>query len=305
MRAYGHENDGVTKVPHEAEYLVAAARKLLEEEGATLGGVAEWMTESAGPTVSGRPWSPTTLRRRLRNPAIAGLRRNTEGELVEGPAEPLIPRELFEAIDRHFRQNERGQVPQHVYLLSGGTAQCDLCESPLVSRSTSKGARGYMCEAEGCGKIWISAPPLDEYVAERMLAKLSRPNTLQKLAAARDRIVSAAEGASRQLGELDLRRKELAEQLGAASLRMLDYQTAVKSLEGKRKAALAVQRRSKYLGELPELTQEGLTEWWHHTAGDEQRRALLQLVVERVRVEPATKRGSNKFDEQRFNIVYR
>jgi hypothetical protein len=38
MRAYGHENDGITRVPHEAEYLIAAARKLLEEEGALRSG---------------------------------------------------------------------------------------------------------------------------------------------------------------------------------------------------------------------------------------------------------------------------
>ncbi|MDQ8706811.1 recombinase family protein [Streptomyces sp. LHD-70] len=305
MRAYGHENDGITKVPREAEYLVAAARKLLEEEGATLGGVAAWMTETAGPTVAGRPWSPTSLRRRLRNPAVAGLRRNAEGELVPGVTEPLMDRELFEAIDRHFAERERGQVPQHTYLLSGGIAKCDLSDTTLVSRSTSKGVRGYQCEAEGCGKIWISAAPLDAYVSDRALARLSRPNTLDKLAKLRDELKREAEAAAVELAQLDKRKGELAGELGANGLTLQEYKQAKASLDAARKAAQETRQRGKYLGQLPELTEEAIRDWWENTAGDEQRRAFLQLVIREVRVEPAAKRGSNKFDEQRFNIVFR
>lgn len=311
MRAYGHENDGITRVPHEAEHLAAAARKLLEEEDATLGGVAEWMTQEAGPTVFGRPWSPTTLRRRLRNPAIAGLRRNAEGELVDGPADPLLSderseaRKVFEALDEYFSKKERGKVPQHVYLLSSGTATCDLCESELVSRSSSKGARGYMCEAEGCGKIWISAPPLDEYVAERVRARLARPNTLRKLAALRDQVLQQASEATRTVAELEAQKEELSKALGANELTVKDFQAARKELDRLRRSALEVQRRGKYVEELPELTEDGLTEWWYETAGAEQRRVLVQLVVAEVRVEPAARRGSNKFDEERFTIRYR
>ncbi|MBC9717871.1 recombinase family protein [Streptomyces sp. TRM66268-LWL] len=304
MRAYGHESDGVTRIPHEAEYLIAAARKLLDED-ATLGDVAEWMTKTAGPTVSGRPWAPTTLRRRLRNPAIAGLRRNADDELVSGVAEPLMERELFEAIDGYFKERERGQVPQRAYLLSCGIAMCDPCGSELVSRSSSKGARGYQCEADGCGKIWISAPPLDEYVSARALARLERPSTLQKLRKLRDDLQVAAEAAAKKVPELDKRKRELAAALGATSLTMEEYRLAKSSLDQTRKDVLAILRRAKYLDELPELTIEGLSDWWANTSGNEQRRALLQLVIREVRVEPATKRGSNKFDEQRFNIIYR
>ncbi|MEU3783457.1 recombinase family protein [Streptomyces sp900129855] len=305
MRAYGHENDGITRVPHEAEHLVAAARKLLGEEGATLGSVAEWMTKEAGPTVFGRPWSPTTLRRRLRNPAVAGLRRNAEGELVEGPAEELLSRATFEALDEYFSKKERGKVPQHVYLLSSGTAVCDLCDAELVSRSSSKGARGYMCEAEGCGKIWISAPPLDEYVSDRVLARLSRPNTLRKLAALRDQVLEQAKEATRTLAELDVQKDELSKALGANELTVKDFQAAKKEMDRLRRSMLDIQRRGKYVEALPELTEEGLTEWWHETAGAEQRRVLVQLVVAEVRVESAARRGSNKFDEDRFTIRYR
>jgi hypothetical protein len=263
------------------------------------------MTKEAGPTVFGRPWSPTTLRRRLRNPAVAGLRRNAEGQLVDGPAQELLSRETFEALDEYFSKKERGKVSQHVYLLSSGTAVCDLCDAELVSRSSSKGARGYMCEAEGCGKIWISAPPLDEYVSDRVLARLSRPNTLRKLAVLRDQVLEQAKEATRTLAELAVQKGELSRALGANELTVKDFQAAKKEMDRLRRSMLDVQRRGKYVEELPELTEEGLTKWWHETAGAEQRRVLVQLVVAEVRVESAMRRGSNKFDEDRFTIRYR
>jgi len=93
--------------------------------------------------------------------------------------------------------------------------------------------------------------------------------------------------------------------LGAKELTVKDFQNAKKELDRLRRSLLELQRRGKYVEELPELTEEGLTKWWHETAGAEQRRVLVQLVVAEVRVEPATRRGSNRFDEERFTIGYR
>ncbi|WP_149183276.1 recombinase family protein [Streptomyces sp. TRM49041] len=306
MRAYGHETDGVTAVPEEAAYLAAAAERLLEG-AATLADTAQWMTETAGPTVFGRPWSPTTLRRRLRNPGIAGLRENADGELVKGPAEPLVDRDTFDALQELFTRNERGQgsKPAHVHLLSGGTAVCDLCDSPLVSRSTANGGRGYVCETAGCGKVRIAAEPLDKYVAERAIARLGRAGMMKRLADLRDGFVAESEEAARFLDGLRSHKDELARAFGAKDLSLGEFKKAKEALEARRSQAMAAMRRGKYLGELPELTVEALVEWWNETAGQEQRRALLQLIVAEVRVGPAAVRGSRRFDETRFDILWR
>ncbi|MFF3060155.1 recombinase family protein [Streptomyces sp. NPDC057909] len=305
MRAYGHETDGVTAVPEEAAHLVAAARRLLDEE--TLTSTVDWMTANAGPTVSGRAWSTTTLRRRLRNPAVAGLRENADGELVKGPAEPLIDRETFDALQELFTRNERGQgdKPKHVHYLSGGIATCALCQGPLVSRSTANGGRGYVCEAEGCGKVRISAEPLDEYIGERVLAHLKDKARLKWLVAIRDQFAAEAKRAAVFLEQLAAHKAELARAYGAKDLTLAEFKAAKAALEGKRTEAMSKVRRGKALDELPELTPEGLEEWWHATAGREQRRALVQLVVAGVRVGPATVRGSRRFDEARFDIEWR
>jgi hypothetical protein len=307
MRAYGHETDGVTSVPEEAAYLAAAAKRLLGDSGATLADTAQWMTETAGPTVFGRPWSPTTLRRRLRNPAIAGLRENADGELVKGPAEPLIDRETFDALQELFTRNERGQggKPTHVHLLSGGTAVCDLCDAPLVSRSTANGGRGYVCETAGCGKVRIAAEPLDKYVAERAIARLERAGMIKRLADLRDRFVAEAAEAATSLEKLREHKDELARAYGARDLSLGEFKKAKAALDERRSQAMAAMRRGKYLDELPELTVESLVEWWNKTASQEQRRALLQLIVAEVRVGPATVRGSRRFDEARFDILWR
>lgn len=308
MRAYGHETDGVTAVPEEAAYLAAAAKRLLDkDQPQTLASTADWMTETAGPTVSGRRWSPTTLRRRLRNPAIAGLRENAEGQLVKGPAEPLVDRETFDALQELFQRNERGQgtKPRHVHYLSGGPATCALCERPLVSRSTANGGRGYACETEGCGKVRMAAEPLDEYVGERTLARLTRPAQLKRLAAIRDRFTAEALEAERFLDELRSHKDELARAYGAKDLTLGEFKSAKAALDERRVKAMAAVRRGKALEELPELTPEGLETWWHEKAGREQRRALVQLAVAEVRVGPATVRGSRRFDEARFDINWR
>ncbi|WP_162602650.1 recombinase family protein [Streptomyces spongiicola] len=296
----------MTAVPEEAAHLVAAAKRLLDDEQ-TLASTADWMTEVAGPTVSGRPWSPTTLRRRLRNPAIAGLRENADGELVKGPAEPLIDRATFDALQELFRRNERGQgtKPKHVHYLSGGAGTCALCTRPLVPRSTANGGRGYVCEAEGCGKVRISAEPLDEYIGERVIARLSRPANLKRLAAVRDRLTADAEKAARFLDGLQGHKEELARAYGKRDLTLAEFKQAKAALDEERRAAMAWARRGKALEELPELTAEGLEAWWQDTAGREQRRTLVQLVVKEVRVGPATVRGSRRFDEGRFDIHWR
>ncbi|WNM34969.1 recombinase family protein [Streptomyces sp. Li-HN-5-11] len=306
MRAYGHETDGVTAVPEEAAHLVAAARRLLEEKK-TLAETADWMTENAGPTVSGRSWSPTTLRRRLRNPAIAGLRENAEGELVPGPAEPLVDRETFDALQELFQENRRGQgtKPRHVHYLSGGPATCALCKQPLTPRSTANGGRGYVCESEGCGKVRISAEPLDEYVGERVVARLSSTPQLKRLAAIRDRFAAEAREAERFLKELKGHKEELAAAYGAKEMNLSEFRAAKAALEKRRGEAMTATRRGRSLDELPELTPQGLETWWHETAGREQRRNLVQLTVREVRVGPATVRGSRKFDESRFEIFWR
>jgi hypothetical protein len=306
MRGYGHEADGITRVPEEAKYLAAAAEQLLSGE-VTLAATAEWMTENAGPTVFGRPWSSTTLRRRLLNPAIAGLRRNAEDELVDGPAEPIIDRETFEKLDELFSGNRKsggGSGIQRVHLLAGGAAECVLCDGLLVSRSTANGGRGYVCETPGCGKVRISADPLDTYVSERALARLARPSSLKRLEEVRDRVAAEAAQGEETIKELKEHKEQLARDYGARLLNKTQFLAAKEAAEEQRRTAMAAVRRGRFLDELPELTLEAIVEWWNERAGAEQKRTLLQLVVRTVRVGPATVRGSRKFDEDRFSIAY-
>lgn len=306
MRAYGHDTDGVTAIPEEGRWLHAAAQRVLTGEH-TLASVAEWMTESAGLTVFGRPWSATTLRRRLLNPAVAGLRRNAEGELVPGPAEKLIEPETFAQLEEFFAPKKRGEgAAQQTHYLTGGPGMCALCENPLVSRATGNVSRthGYVCETTGCGKIRISAGPLDAYVAERALARLSRPSSLKRLAERKEQIAKEAKAASELLTELTEHRKDLAAAYGAREMNLAEFRAAKEAAEEQRLGALAVVRRGRLLDELPPLTLEGIVEWWNETAGPEQQKALLQLVVKQVTVGPATVPGSRTFDEDRFSIRY-
>ncbi len=307
MRAYGHETDGVTAVPDEAAHLAAAAARLLEEKK-TLADTADWMTENAGPTVSGRPWAPTTLRRRLQNPAIAGLKENAAGELVPGPAEQLIDRETFDALQKLFEENKKGQ----------GT-----------SRSTSTTCRAGRRPRPRAGSHWCPGPQRtadgDTSARPRAVGRCGSPpsrwtstsesewspvyrvrRTSSVWPALRDKYVNEAREAERFLKEeLSDHKTELAHAFGAKDMNLSEYRTAKAALEVRRTEAMAAVRRGKALEQLPELTPKGVETWWNETAGREQRRNLVQLVVREVRVGPATVRGSRKFDEARFEIFWR
>lgn len=316
MRAYGHETDGITRIPDEGDGLDKAADRLLSGEH-TLSETSQWITEEKGPTPYGSPWSPTTLRRRLRNPAIAGLRRNANGELVPGPAEELISPAKFMQLDAYFSARERSArgnqgagggspagAPQHVYYLSGGTGTCALCKNPLVSRATSNRGHGYVCETAGCGKIRISADPLDKYTAERALARLARPSSLKRLAEMRDLVAQKAKEGKRLVEELKLHQAELARVYGARGMNLAQFQAAKAAAAEQRATALADVRAGRFLDDLPELTLDSIVDWWNENAGEEQKKALLRLVVKEVEVGPATVRGSRRFDEDRFSIRY-
>ncbi|WP_372411965.1 hypothetical protein [Streptomyces luteireticuli] len=161
-----------------------------------------------------------------------------------------------------------------------------------------------MCETAGCGKIRISADPLDKYTAERALARLARPSSLKRLAEMRDLVAQKAKEGKRLVEELKLHQAELARVYGARGMNLAQFQAAKAAAAEQRATALADVRAGRFLDDLPELTLDSIVDWWNENAGEEQKKALLRLVVKEVEVGPATVRGSRRFDEDRFSIRY-
>jgi len=171
-----HRNLVIDKA--EAAVLRRVAADVLDL-GITLAACARDLRERGVPTVTGAAWSAETLRVVLRKPAIAGLTKK-EGELVEAPWPPILPRERWEALCRLFdeRRGQNGNEP--VWLLSG-FARCGVCQGTckVNGGGRAKGGHSYQCRArrqDGVPGQHVrrNAPRLDAYVAETLCGVLDR-----------------------------------------------------------------------------------------------------------------------------------
>ena len=159
----------------EAELIRQAAQRILGGESA--GQVTRWLNDSGAVTVTGRPFTHTTVRRMLARPRYAGL---MPDGVSKAAWEPVLERADWEMVSAILDARAAGfsfATNARVYLLSG-IARCGAgaCGHPLAIRM-SKGrqgqkAIGYGCVAPACRKVFRSQPLLDTYVTRRVVNRL-------------------------------------------------------------------------------------------------------------------------------------
>jgi len=306
-RPFGYREDRVTLHPAEAELVREAARRVLAGEG--IGTVlADWSRRGI-PTVTGKPWRTTSLRRLLLSPRIAGLRQH-RGEAV-GPA--VWPGVISEADHRRLVRllsdpaRRKGGRPRE-YLLTGGLARCGPCGAALVARPRADGARCYVCATgvnfSGCGKIRRLADPVEALVRDAVLHRLASPAVAKALAAhdrrgADDDALATMHEVEETLRELDA---DYYEHHRMSRARYLDLSERLTAQAQAAMDALAARQGSAVLKGLP-ATAEALREQWE--AGTHAwRRSLVSAAALRIVFRPAVK-GRNVFDPTAIDPVWR
>ncbi|MFJ1538676.1 recombinase family protein [Micromonospora chalcea] len=204
-RPFGYEADGVTIREPEAAAIRDAYEAVLA--GVPLGRVAaDWnarglTTPQAKRDGSPSPWSAQTVRPVLLNPRYAGLRAHVTEALREsmnpraarlkaivGPAawEGLVTEETWRAAVELLTDPSRLTGPRGGRGLLTGVAQCGVCGA-TVHRGAAPARRGreghatYRCRA-ALGHVGRAAEPVEEYVAEVVIARLERPDAALLLA---------------------------------------------------------------------------------------------------------------------------
>jgi site-specific DNA recombinase len=189
-RPFGYERDGRTVNQAEAEDLRWAAAQVLA--GVSLNATVAKLNQRGSTTSTGRPWTPTELRRVLVRPRNAGLMVHL-GQVV-GRAEwpPILDEDTWRGLCAMLGDPSRrtNKTTARRWLLSG-LARCGapvgdtICGSPV--RSTSAGGRsrgrqlkpGYTCRT---GKHVVrDAAELDAYVEAVIIERLSRPDAAELL----------------------------------------------------------------------------------------------------------------------------
>lgn len=291
-RMYGYTREGEI-VDDEADIARQMATKILE--GQAILGVARWLDEQGAVATRGQAWTPQSIKRYLTNPRIAGWS-TLNGEIVaEGDWEPILDRETWEAVRALLTARTREHKPRVALLL--GLLHCGSCGHRMIT-SGQAGKRTYRCPnrpgMNGCGRVSGNAEPIEDIVESYARERLRDDRVRQRIAELRAEPTEAQS----EVASLELRITELEQQLDEPGVPVATLLRAVERAR-ERQAQLLSDLAARNITPLP--------------VGDEwpddlrRRRALIDLVVERVELHPATKAHASRlgFDVERVTIAGR
>lgn len=315
-RMYGYTWDGDV-VPEEAE----AARWMAEQvlDGMALNSLARSLRDRGIRTAKGNLWSGAALRKYLTNPRLAGhstvshlertgqvskvtgkpITRRVKEVIGAGTWEPILDQETWESVRALL--GARSERRNHGSTLLVGLLYCGRCEAKMNAgarmNKRKETVRVYRCrrginhDDTACGAVSGVASTIDDIVESYAQTRLADP----RVRAAIRNLKAAPRATVAELTEVETRIQELEYQLDqpgvpvGALLRAIDR---AKERHSTLLGSIAVVRTPP----LPETPEE----WPEEQA---KRRALIELVVERVTLEPATKPGL--FDPERVKIKRR
>jgi site-specific DNA recombinase len=179
----------LTVVPEEAAILRDAATAILDQ-GVSLKAIARDLRDRGVPTVTGAPWTASTLRDTLAKPAVAGIAVHTgtvkgeetgkehEATMEHPDAWPaILERDVYDRLRGLFESRKTGTGNEPRWLLSL-IATCGVCGA-VVKCTGSAARRGYTCTAHG--HVRRAAVAVDEYVSAVVVERLSRPDVADLL----------------------------------------------------------------------------------------------------------------------------
>jgi len=299
-RPFGYEPDGMTVREVEADAVRQGYADLLA--GVSLGGIAKsW--DAAGlftaskalggrRTEAGAPsrWTASSVRVVLINPRYAGLRgygsvpergrRVTEAVgKAQWPA--LVSEETWRAaVGMLTNPARRTAGPGRGRALLTGIALCGVCEATVHAGGANTG-QGPIYRCSGSyGHVSRSAPPVEAWVREVVVARLSRPDAAELL---HDTDRPDVEGLRAESAALRTRLEQLAEAFAEGDLTSAQLRTGTERLRAKlanAEAAMADSGKADLLG--PLVSSPDVAAAWDALSTDRQRAVIDALLVVRL-----------------------
>jgi site-specific DNA recombinase len=303
IRPFGYELDRKTIRDDEADLIREAARRVLAGDGVRT--VANDWNARGICTVTGVPWSPTTIKRLLMSGRIAGLREH-HGNRTDAEWAPIIDHAMSDDLRRILQdpaRNLSGGANPHKYLLSG-MLRCGVCGATLTARPVRRKGiryRRYACVADrgGCNRCGIGAGPVEELIVEAVMIRLDTP-ALSKATAQREANpvqvdIDDLEGRLRDLASMFANREITKEEWLIARTRLSEQ------LAHARQTEAAAVRDSAVADQLarPDVLR---TEWPQMSL--ERQRTVLAAIIDRIVIAPTTKAG-NKFNPDRIDVIWK
>jgi DNA invertase Pin-like site-specific DNA recombinase len=304
-RPFGYADDMVTIVPAEAAIVRSLVKRFLA--GESLRSLATWLDETGVKTVTGQPWRTSTLRTMLASGRIAGLR-ELRGEVVaDAQWKPIITaRQRDQILTLMASRKVSGRRSPRRYLLSG-MLRCGKCGTRLYS-SARRATRRYVClngpDHHGCGRLTITAQPVEELITDAVLLRLDTPELADALAgrAASDEHSAAL---AEQVADDKARLEELAAAYGNRYLTMPELLAARAPIEARIRDGERLLAHASGTSELTELAGAGkrLRRQWS-TLNLARQAAIVAAVLDHAVIDAGLRRGS-RFDIERVRPVWR
>ena len=304
-RPYGYEPDRMTIRTSEARIVQQIVSRYLA--GESLRSIARSLTDAGVPTSSGGPWESSAVKRILSSPRYAGLRTH-RGQVVGKAAWPAIITD-----DEHrrvlLRLEERkvsGRRAPRRYVLSG-MLRCGRCGGRLFSAARVE-RRRYVCmsgpdHGGGCGKMTITATPVEELIADAVLYRLDTPELAAALAAEHAGTTELAQ-VSEVLAADKAQLEELSQLYAARRITAAEWMTARSPIQARIDAAERRLAKASNHTDLVHVIGQGgrlRTEW--PTLNLDRQAAIIAAVLDHAVV--TTARRGPTFDPARVSPVWR
>jgi DNA invertase Pin-like site-specific DNA recombinase len=296
-------------VPEEAAVLREAVARVLA--GETPWAIARDLNARGETLVTGAPWRSPRLKQILLSPTTAGRRVHKGADVGEAVWEGVLSRADQERLRAALTDPARTVRPARSYLLTGGLAVCGRCGVALIGharagRTRNDGTRSpesrlYICQGgdarTGCDQLTVVADKVEELVTEMVLAALDTPGLAWALAE------PDPDPASEELAVVEAKLAELADAWAADEIGKAEWLRARDGLAARQTAARARVRRRARTSALEPYRDGSLRARWPSLSLD-QKRAVVAAVVQKVTIQPATRRGSG-FDPSRVQVTWR
>ena len=175
-RPYGFSADWTAVIEEEAAVIRNIAAALLAGES-TLG-ICKRLTT---PTVSGKPWHPTVLRKLMTSARLAGCR-EYKGIVYQSESIPaILDMETVERLRVLFRNPARKTKNAFRNSLLSGFVKCGNCGSTMHMKALPQGKEGFRWACakppvgKGCGRTTVVNAPVELVVIEALLHRLDNP----------------------------------------------------------------------------------------------------------------------------------
>jgi DNA invertase Pin-like site-specific DNA recombinase len=288
-------------VPEQAAVIREVADRL--SAGWSLAAVAKDLNARGVPTLRGRQWGATTVRRMISKPTVAGLRAPD----VAGTWPAIIPVEQWATLRRMLDGRAVAKTRSRRRFLLTGLTTCGRCGGIMGAQNRKGGARSvnkarYFCRPYPgqCQRVSIGADALEEHLTATLLAELDKPEFVAAILsdaheAERNRLTAELEG-------VEQRRAELAREVAAGGVTLAEWRE-MRAVLDRDEGRLSAELAQLPLPANGDLDPAAIREGWEAMTLDE-RRAVLAMFVERITVGPAQP-GNRRFDPERVTIEWR